>query len=275
MMTKNVLQNQNGMTLVELMVATAASTLIILGGAMLLSSILEADAFTRRSADTLETAQSLEMNIPHYVGQAINARWTDIDITNIGGGPGEIRTFRSSRDAAIATPPTTVAAFIREAGYTSSTNPGSDLRATSLYFKNPTATTPGILFVSSSNPGTGTTTLSSRNAEMFFDNIVEFELSSGGIPIDAGDTVRMVEMRVVFRKFRSSEPSEWRWCPSIEMNTTAECRSGAQYTDITKLINIPLRNNVMISNFESETGSRLEETVYGDVYYYRAGGGGQ
>ena len=146
--------------------------------------------------------------------------------------------------------------------------PTSDLRATGIYFVNPTPTTPGELIISSSPSGTGSVVLASSSAQHRFDSIVELEVSPSGFPSKNGDPVRVAHFRIVYRKFLSTEKDLWRWCP--EANKTApNCQVGARYKDIEHVLDIPFVNNSITTEFTDSSGNKRKETLFGDIYFFR------
>ena len=119
--------------------------------------------------------------------------------------------------------------------------------------------------IATTNPGRGSATLSSDQAIFTMDGIVDFEFSEVGF--SSGNSVRLLQARVVFRKFISTNQNEWRWCRDL---TRPNCSAGAQFSDIEHIINIPLVNNVFTSNLLNTPGTgSVNKTLLGNFYMYR------
>ncbi|MCJ8275898.1 MAG: hypothetical protein HRT44_13335 [Bdellovibrionales bacterium] len=217
-----------------------------------------------QSIDVMGKIKTLDFILPNYIESAINVNWTSSPIVNIGTSNGEIRTYRS-RDRNNLRAPITMGLFLREAGFPNNVNRGSDLRATAIYFQEPTSLTSGKLLVATTNPGRGSATLSSNQAVFEMDGIVDFEFSEVGF--STGAAVRLLQARIVFRKFISTKQNEWRWCRDL---TRSNCSVGTQFVDIEHTINIPLVNNIFTSNLLNTSGTgSVNKILLGNFYMYR------
>lgn len=264
---KNKQKSQEGFTIVETLIAVllCAGVLIIAGS--VLHAVGKTSMFVSYSADEEANARSLEYILPIYMEQAINVDWTSSSINNIGSSRGELRIFKSSLSL---TPqaPETIGVFLREAGRPNMAVPSSDLRGTAIYFRNPTATTEGELIISASRSGTGAVVLSSENPSHVFNSIVELEVSPGGFPSNSGDVVRVAKVRIVYRKFLSTEKNLWRWCPTADI-AKSDCDVGARYKDIEHVFDIPFVNNTITTQFTNSSGNKRKETLFGDLYFFK------
>lgn len=261
-----MLGNNRGLTLIELIVASTMGTLLILGCASMLLEFTKAHWYSHYSAEESARVQRASFTMNRYLGNAINVDWTTGAINNIGGNRGQIRIFDSGFYAAGGAPPvTTVGVFLREAGYPSSTNPGSDIRATALYFINPTETQGGRLFISSTPAGFGNVTLASNQYDVMFENLVEFHMNPSGFASGNGDPVRVVKLEMTFRRFRDSRQADWRFCPVAQM-ARPNCNTRSKYVDEKVSLDVALVNNAIPTDFGTN------ETLYGNVYFYGSGG---
>lgn len=243
----------------------SAGVLLIAGSVLLL--VGKTNSFVHYSADEEANVRALSSSLPLYLGQAVNIDWTDTTITNINGGRGRLLNFTSSFNPT-PLPPIAIGIFLREAGIPNSTIPTSDLRATGLYFRNPTTLTEGELIISSATSGTGNVTVSSDQVSQSFKSIVGLEVSPGGFPSVSGDPVRVVKVKITYRKFLSTDKNEWRWCPEAN-KLGPNCQTSARYQDIEHILHIPLPNNAIPTNFTRPDGSQRNETLFGDLYFFR------
>lgn len=262
--------NNKGFTLVELMIAGGIGVIVILGASMMLLQFSKANWYTHYTSEEWSNIQLASFILPKYIGQGLNVDWEGPTIGNIGGGRGKIRLFTSGfNSSGIAARPVTIGAFLREAGNPTPSNTGSDIRATGIYFITPTITTPGEILISSSDQGFGNTTISSSNPRHRLDSIVEMQITPAGFPSVSGDPVRAVRLRIVFRRFLDPDQNRWQYCPEAEIPNFAACQTTARFVDETLLLDIPLVNNSIPTDFGTQ------ETLYGNLYFFKSAGGAQ
>ena len=258
--------------MIELVMAIAIATLISLMVLPGMHYITKAQLYLKDSAELEKVPKELSYMLPIYIGQAVNVDWTSANIGNINGGRGRIRKFTSTMTANRAAP-IAVGVYLREAGSPNALNARGDIRATGLYFRNPSPTTPGELLVSSSGFGVGATTLSSDQPIQRFDNIVEFSLMPGGQDTPNGQPIRVVEARVVIRKFTLNTLGGEYWCPQANINAgTAGCGAGniRNFRDIVHILYIPLVNNAIeTTDYINAAGDLRRETLYGNIYFFK------
>ena len=277
----NKLMNNKGFTLTEVMIASGIAVIILIAGSLALLGVTKANLFIHYSADEYGKSQNILHGVPLYLGQAINTDWTANPINNIGGNRGRLRAYQSGFNATGALQaPDTVGAFLREFGAPTSADPISAIWPVALYFRNPTATREGQLIVSTENPTSGNVTLNSNDPARVYGSLVELQvrqIPGGGAN---GQPVRMAQVRMVLRKFHSTEQSQWRWCPQAEMGRP-ECHTGVKYKDVTHVLNIPFVNNT-VATIEKNVGVDssgnpaewdVQETLNGKIYFYGLKGG--
>lgn len=267
MTTKDLAQSQ-GYTLIELIIALSLSAVLALVASSALIAIGGAGAYGRRSAELEASSRFMDEVLRRYIGSAVHVDWTSGNIGNIASGRGLIKKFRSGFSLSAAAPFEAIGLFIREAGSAGSSFNRGDLRATALYFKNPSPTTSGELKIVTSPHGMGAARLSPSQAQIEFDSIVELELSPGVYNVASGDAVRIMNVRVVTRKFTSEERGDWRWCPSDRINRQASCRTKAPFRDIEKNFKLVMYNNAIETTLSNSDGSPHRETLLGNIYFY-------
>lgn len=260
--------SSKGFTLIEIMMVSAVASIIALMGVSALLLMGKMGSFVQHSADTEENSRLLASVLPSYLGQALEIDWSNNTIGDIGSGRGQLRLFKSGVN--ISKPaPTPIGVFLRETGRPSGGFQKSDLRATGFYFRNPTPTTPGELIIASSPQGTGDIVLTPDQPIQSFDSIVQLTLEPTDSFKASEPAVRSVKMSVVFRKFISESKREWRWCPAEYIATYPQCKTMASYRDIHRVFHIPLKNNALPTDLIRVDGTKIKETLYGQLYFYR------
>lgn len=257
--------------MIELIVAVAIATLVSLMVLPGIHYITKAQIYLKESAELEETNKELSNIIPLYIGHAVNVDWTSSAINNIDGGRGRMRIFNSSMTASVA-PPVAVGVYLREVGDPGASNARGDIRATALYFRNPSPTTPGELLISTSGFGVGTTTLSSDQSAHRFENIVEFSLRPGGNST-INEPVRVVEARIVIRKFSLNNQGGDFWCPQFNIDNGSPGCGGANlrnFRDIVHTLYLPVVNNAIdTTDYINTAGDLRKETLYGNLYFFK------
>lgn len=258
--------------MIELVMAIAIATLVSLMVLLGMHFITKAQLFIKDSAELEKAPKELSFMLPLYLGQAVNVDWTGGNINNINNGRGRIRRFTSAMTAT-RRPPVAIGVYLREAGNPSAVNARGDLRATGMYFRSPTPTTPGELIISSSGYGVGVARLSSDQPVQRFDNIVELRLRPGGLNTPNGRPVRVVEVSVVIRKFTLNTQAAEFWCPQANINARSPgCRERniRNFRDISHTLYIPLVNNAIeTTDFINAAGDLRRETLYGNIYFFK------
>ncbi len=261
-------QNNKGFTLVELLIASAIGVILILGASMMLLQFTKAHWYSNYTSEEWSNIQLANFILPRYFGLGLGVDWEAGNIGNIGGNRGQIRMFNSGLNpGSIPQQPITVGSFLREAGNPSPANTGSDIRATGIFFKNPSITEPGELIISSSDQGFGSAVVSSDNPIHVLSSIVEMQVSPAGFPSISGDPVRAVRLQVVFRRFLDPDQTAWQYCPEAEIPNWSGCQTKARYVDETLLLDVPLVNNAIATDFGTN------ETLYGNMYFFNMSGG--
>ncbi len=267
-MTLNkTLKSNKGFSLTEIVVALAVSGIVVMMAGKGLLDITRASVVAQDTAEKWNEEQSLAFSLNSYLGRALRVNWTTSPITNIGNNPGLLRDFNSGFvNSNTNSQYITLGAFLREAGAPDPANPTSDIRATGLYFKNPSIQQSGQLVISSSSPGFGPVTISSHDPDVVYDSIVELEIKPGSSLSNSGAPVRMAHVRVVTRRFLTTIKTQWHYCPASQLGNAA-CQTGARYVDTTQHLFIPMANNAITNGFGQG------ESLYGDIYFFQVGEG--
>lgn len=267
-MTLNkTLKSNKGFSLTEIVVALAVSGILVMMAGKGLIDITRASVVAQDTADKWREEQSLAFSLNSYLGRALEVNWTNTAINNIGSGAGRLRDFTSGFvNSATNSQYITVGAFLREAGAPDPTNPTSDIRATGIYFKNPSIQQSGQLVISSSQPGFGQVEISSHQPDVVYDSIVELDIKPGSSLSNSGSPVRMAHIKIVTRRFLSTIKTQWHYCPASQLGN-AGCQTSARYVDTTQHIFVPMANNAITNGFGQG------ESLYGDIYFFQVGEG--
>src|SRR5690606_16215036 len=97
--------------------------------------------------------------------------------------------------------PVALGVFLHEMGRPYLEQVQGNIEASAIYFREPTRTTPGELLFARSRQGSGIVTLSSENFFERIKDLVEVEVSPGGVAAEAGEAARVVQIRLVFRRY--------------------------------------------------------------------------
>ncbi len=262
--------NNKGFTLVETIIAGSLIIVVVMIAVSAMLLFGRTASFVKHSAETDENVRTVDAALNDYLAKAINVVWTGAQIGNPNNGAGQFRIFSSELRTGNP-PPVAIAVFIREMGRAVQGAPQSMLRASGIYFREPTAKNPGVLSFSTSLEASGAVNVSSANALDRFDQIVDFRLEPSGYPVGAGESVRVVKATVVFRKFLDQDRNTWRWCPSSRIATVKACQSTASFKDVTLITHIPLVNNMVTTDRYDFVGGRVSETLFGSLYYFKLG----
>lgn len=129
------------------------------------------------------------------------------------------------------------------------------------------------------------TVMTGVNPSYRFTNIVDFKilnvLTEQYPPPPAAGTLKVKSLTVVITKryFNTVDVNNYRWCPPNKTTSAIpECDLGINYTDLTKAVDITIRNNVLGPSFEQRrfksTGTTswfdpIPKRMYDGTYFYR------
>ncbi len=264
--------SQKGYSLVEIMIASAIGTVLILivSGVAVIGFSQMNSLRDRLAAE--ENLNRIELVLRSTLGQAVDVRSADITYGSpfdVMGWDGGLRAnFNWNTIAAAGSDWNTIGHFYRETGGTASSgaNGNGTLLPTALFYRRPSATTSGVLFYHMG--GNGVVNLTPSYAEGFVDRLSLIEMTKNNN--DAYGRVVSVRFRVAVRYHDFSSTSRI-WCPSADIAAaTAGCVSSARYRDLEKEFTILLRDNLLkASGTAGMTGTLSEERTMGFLYFFR------
>lgn len=256
-----------GFSLIELLIVLSIITFILFTFSFLMTAMGNYKFTSIKNVEKNDELYLLDLILPNYLTYAINVDWTNAAIGNIGASRGRLRNYSSSLSGNPNRQPMTIGVYLRDEGLV---NGESDLRATGIYFRNPTVNSPGELYFASSGTGTGAFLLSPSTAAQKISNLVELEIAPSGLINSSEDVVRSIRLRVVYRKQLTPDQSLWRWCPRSLVGSNTNCQSEANYKDFEKIYDYILVNNLIESNAVTSSGLPRKEGLFGRTYFFKA-----
>ncbi len=240
------------MTLIEVLLAIGVLGVLALIFNTLMVSI-QREYLTVSERINLETeAADLAFYLKHYLSPGVEIR--EMGAQSVGSLPfsnlqGQIKEYdltdvwTPSVGAGVSEP---LAIFFRETLRSSQAlvpDAGRYL-PTGLFFVRPTVDRYGVLGFNLGSAGTASLTGASDQIALRFGKIVDLKFSDFVIDASRGD--RKVQSFVVtfsVRAYKGGANQGQKWCPPDQMLTVPECQTEAAYFDVTKSVNILLRNN--------------------------------
>jgi prepilin-type N-terminal cleavage/methylation domain-containing protein len=254
-----IVHDQRGMSLTELLVALGLSSvaMLLLASVMIETTNLS-KSFEARARDEVERLTA-ERHLRSIFLQAEDVTLKPDTNFNSYSGPGALIAFDS--DAHWAGPQSvyTLALFWRDASVSlpppNSPNlaPGlaSHFARTGIFFQMPTETTWGVLYV---DLGTQPTVSPDKSDLMFeglvglkFKNVQTFRLKDTD-PMNAiNSPVTSLDIEMTFRKFINPKgQADFVFCPRALLTPSASpCQERTPSRDVTRTLRVLLRNNVL------------------------------
>jgi|GEM_PF-5576057 len=255
-------KNESGFTLIEIVLALGILFFVMIGVSSFMLNAGKARMNAEREADLRVDKAVFSRALEKYISSAVNVEWTSAVINDVNAGKGLLRKYRSNLIADANSAPLTLGLFLRDAGVNQ-----SDIRATALYYKEPTPLTPGRISLATSTSGTGSVDLNSNSAELTLDSVVDFEIGVGGMDVVDGEPVRVVKLNITQRVFTSGDQNDWRWCPA-SMSAVPACIMTVGVKDVESFYYLSLNKNLIDTGVTRSTGANKMETIDGEVYIY-------
>lgn len=293
------MQNQKGVTLIELLTATIASSILLLIIATLMYQMNLNFVASLEKIKIEEDFAMAELQLRAVFNQAIN-------VTAIPAGTAittfdyNLGTLRDQYDLSSWTQSSgsgsldTLAVFLRDmlpSGHNSAlaiqmntTGINQRFLATALFFQRPTTDRFGVLYIHEST--SRATPLAPTYRDTRIERIVDFKIlattkvkfqsfmndgntEDGLIDQEMLSSVTLqITQRYYFNKTAGLQPE--RWCPPLQMISTPSCQTNAPYNDLTRLYHFNLRNNVLGYSVSQKDGNTpLYRRVFDQIYFLK------
>lgn len=275
------MKSQKGFTLIELISGTGILAILVLVSTVLVSWAIARFMNVKERLTAEATAYQAEVFFRNTFSQAIDIAFTPGVIPVVlPGNTGRIRhaainlvsspntatfTFDQMSDTAAWTP---IALFYREqsvglSGATGNNSIGRPLR-TSIYYREPTPTTSGVLFF---NMG-ARAGLGPSYADPFIDRVSMLSISK--IRHRQHDKVASIEVQLNIR-YHPNLRFGRTWCPANDILAgAAGCNANVSWRDFQKTFTVPLINNLMKpSGTFANSPVTSEERSLGNLYFFR------
>ena len=248
------LSNYQGMSLIEVVVAVGILGILGLVFHTLMLNI-QKEYLTVSERITLETeAADLAFYLKHYLSNAVELydSGTGSVAGNFSNTQGRIREFNLSSLWTVSSGPGVaepVALFFRETLKSRQTPVPPDAERylpTGLFLVRPTINRYGVIGFSLGDSTTNVLSGTPGRVSPKFGRLVDLRLQS--FVTDGSSGFRKLQSMVVtftLRAYRGGADQDHTWCPPAQMLTVAVCQTQSPYFDLTKSVEIVLRNNVL------------------------------
>lgn len=268
------LDNCNGFSLVELLVAAATATIVIAISATILTLGSQSYKSMNNKLNIEEDAFLAELTLRTYLSGALNvtasaANDTDVnpaDMNTFSDNVGKIRRFSMNNfSPASGGGIETIAFFLREnlssghnAAQVAAMNANAGLRypMTGIFIQKPIPNKYGVIYIKSKSDFSGP--FKPDGDSLKIQRVVDFEVmemaslrysNRTNDPIDNDlenkQMVSSILLKVVFRHYLPNAGTRQQtWCPPRFMNLP-ECRTELPYVDTEKTFQVSLRNNIL------------------------------
>lgn len=257
-------KSQQGMTLTELIVGLVIFSIVALFIGVIMSQTQK--TYSQMSGRVNQEAEAEEMSaiLRHYLSQAIELS----AYAGIGGGvsnlTGQILTnydLGTAWTAATGLSVNPVALFFMDdqASDVATMSAPNRFVPVAILVQRPSEKKYGLVAIQIAD-SPSQSVLNGANPKFRFTNIVDFKIQNLIYENDAASPPRrkVVSLTIVFTKrfFRDSDIAKHRWCPPAKM-TSSGCLTNSFYTDITKTVDVTVRNNVLGPSYAQRKKSPL------------------
>lgn len=297
------MQNQKGITLIELLTATIASSILLLIVATLMYQMNLNFIASLEKIKIEEDFAMTELRLRALFNQAINVTAVPAGstINNFDNNNGLLLKQYNLSSWTLSNGSGNIdclGVFLRDllpSGHTTAlanqlNAPGGQrFIPAALFFQRPTTDRFGVLYLHEST--SRTTPLTPSYQDTRIERIVDFQIISTTSTIFSSSmndgktedgqigkemltsiTLQMTQ-RYYFNKSHHLQPE--RWCPPSQMSSAA-CQTNAPYNDITRLFHFNLRNNVLGYSVSQKTedpttsSTPLYRRVFDQIYFLKA-----
>lgn len=265
--------NSSGFTLIELMVGAMIGIILMAVIAAILT-IAQYQYLTTRDRMIAEArALEIENALKSILTQAVEVRHdANAAAGAFGNQPG--RLAADFNWSTLAAPTWTVVGFFRRelrVGYGTAdpVNPpgalGPALRKTAIFYREPTATTSGVLFIDLGTNVDATAMAPGYN-DLYFDRISS--LSMDKVRHQSYDRVTTANFTVSIR-YHYAGIRNRIWCPAANMGVSAGCTANSGWRDLNRSFSILLRNNLLIGTAGAAQATNAGERVLGNLHFFQ------
>jgi hypothetical protein len=290
------IKNQNGFSLTELLVATAAATFIIMVSAITLINAQQNYKSMVEKINSEEEVHNAEFQLRNMLSMAVNVREVPdlADMSSFTNNEGKIRKMNLD-DWTASTGPgeiEPIAFFLQENLISAHTdalaadliaNPDKRFLTSGIFLQRPTVDKYGILYLHSQNDTTAE--IMPNRGDMRIGHVVDFEVielatvafedrtnDSEDADLIGDAMVTSALLKVVVRNYLPHDGVEkLTWCPARFMATEPDCATAATYKDYERLFQFQFRNNVLERGFAQKDSSGVKLPIYrrnADTIYY-------
>lgn len=242
----NIIKNKKGMSLIELLVGTGMFAIVIIIGL----GILE---LTQNQFQVTKTTMSVDTNVVSFLNTLstmarLGVKISDADLNpsqlNSADGLGYFRkSFQYSKMSDSNGDVQVLAYFLRES-MTSSPNDSSNIstwRPTALFFKPPTATTSGKLYLTLGAQTQGTALLTPKESDVVLDGITEISFSQAK---SINGKLKSIKLNLSYRVPIGINATQIKmWCPHSDVQSNTQGCSAHAGKDVHREIVLFFSNN--------------------------------
>jgi hypothetical protein len=259
------------MSLIELVVALGILGLVALAANTMLARVIQAyGSVSERVAQEKESIE-IAYTLKHYLSMAIDLKRVP-DTGSLGNQfsnrSGKIAAYdlgavwQTSSGPGTAEP---LAVFFRETLRSNDPNlPSNDDRflPTGIFFIRPTTDRFGVLAI---DTGSSTTpTISGRSVDFRFTHIVDLKIHGFVVDTEYGEHASSFLITFTKRAYKpEGQPHDFKWCPPSRMSLAA-CATESRYIDITKTVEVVVRNNVL--GYSTTRRSERKDSIGRSIY---------
>lgn len=225
------MNNKNGFSLIELLISTALFSIAIIIGLGLLQ-------LTQNQFQSTKTTMSADTNVINFLNTLTTTARLGVKISDADLNPADLnstdglgyfrKSFQYSKLSDTNGDIQVLAYFLRESRISSASDSNniSQWQPTALFFKPPTATTSGKLYLTSARQTTGSVTLSPRDSDVALDGITEISFSQ---PKSINQRLTSIKLHLTYRVPVGINSTQiTMWCPSHDVRAnTAGCSAYA------------------------------------------------
>ncbi len=277
-------KSQQGITLTELLVGLVLFSIVALFVGVIMSQTQK--TYSQMSGRVNQEAEAEEMSavLRHYLSQAVElSAYSGVStaVSNLTGQILNSYDLGSSWSSGTGLNVNPVALFFMDDQPSDQPTVPASRRflPVAVFVQRPSETKYGLVAIQIGEPTQ--TSLNGSSPEFRFTNIVDFKILNVIYENDSVSSPRrkVISFTVVFTKrfFRDNDVPQQRWCPPAKM-TSGSCLTKSFYTDITKTVDVNVRNNVLGPSYSQRKKSPLGSTgwfvpeskrAFQGVYFHR------
>ncbi len=278
----NGMKGQKGYTLSELVTGLGIFSILILIASVLSSWAISRYYSVRDRLLAESVSYKAETLFRNVYGQAIDVEFDNgIVPATLGGLSGRIHHTSltgptsaefSFEQLSAASDWTRVSLFYREqaTGLTGGATPTAvgDVRRTAVFYREPTATTSGVIFFNLSSPATSSADMQPTYDEAFVERVSAFGITKQRHPFQNKTT--SIEVLIRIRYFMYPNGGQ-NWCPQPDIAAGAgSCALQTAWRDLERRFNVLLANNLIKAEGSFTHSTVLgEERTLGNLYFFR------